>query len=298
VTAAGAPAGGVRPGEGAAAAPRKGSLLPRLLSAFAFIPLLVWLVLLGGWPYLLLLEAVVILGLIEFHRLCRTAGASPHAEVALPAGALLVMFLYQGHTAAAGFMLTGFFLLALVLELFRERPGQALANLGATAFGVFYVGWLGSHLGLLRTGPPAEGGGIERGAAVVLFTFLVTWAGDSGAFFVGRSIGRRRLIPKVSPGKTVEGAIGGLLGSVAAGVLGALFIAPFLGTVHGAVMGALAGIVGPLGDLVESLLKRGAGLKDTAQLIPGHGGVLDRFDSLLFVAPVFHYYLKYMVFQG
>ena len=119
----------------------------------------------------------------------------------------------------------------------------------------------------------------------------------SGAFFVGRWLGRRPLFPAVSPKKTIEGSIGGVGASILAGLAGGAWIVPSLGIRDSVLLGAMAGIVGPIGDLVESLLKRDFGVKDAGELIPGHGGVLDRFDSLFFVAPVVYYYLKYLVFR-
>lgn len=272
------------------------SLSLRVFSAVIFIPILVLLLLRGGWPYLLMVEVVVTLGLLEFYRMAAAKGAVPHTIAGVLAAAGLAGLLYFGHTAAAGLLMTGFFLLVLVLELRRGHPEGSMINLGTSVLGVFYVGWLGGHMGLLRNLPESAGRPADLGAGVVLFTFLVTWGGDTGAYFVGRAWGRRPLFPAVSPRKTVEGAIGGLVAAIVAGLLGGIWVVPELTIGDTIFMGAVAGFVGPLGDLVESLLKRDSGLKDSAAMIPGHGGVLDRFDSLLFVSPVFYYYLKYMVF--
>ena len=199
--------------------------------------------------------------------------------------------------AASGLAVTIFFLLVLVLELQRGRPAGSVGNLGATVLGVFYVGWLGGHLGLLRQMPRSMGAADELGARLVYFTLLITWAGDSGAYFVGRWLGRRPLFAAVSPRKTIEGSLGGVAASILAGLVGGLWIVPMLGIRDSVLLGLVAGIVGPIGDLVESLLKRDFGVKDAGELIPGHGGVLDRFDSLFFVTPVVYYYLKYLVFR-
>lgn len=290
-------------------APAAGSSLPwRVFSAALFLPLLVVLAFVGGWPYLAFVEAVVVLGLLEFYRMAQAKGAWPHTVPGVLAGACLVLLLYLGHGAAAGLLVTTFSLVVLVMELRRGRPEGSILNVGATVLGVFYVGWLGGHLGLLRTLPAEVAGpgplpfgagpGPDTGARVVLFTFLVTWAGDTGAYFVGRARGRTPLFPAVSPKKTAEGTAGGMFASMLAGILGGLWVLPRLGIQDSILLGAVGGIVGPIGDLVESLFKRDSGLKDAGRTIPGHGGVLDRFDSLLFVAPVFYYYFKYMVFRG
>jgi phosphatidate cytidylyltransferase len=273
------------------------SLTRRVLSAALFLPLILGVTWIGGWAYLVFLELLVVLGLVEFFRMARHKGAEPHGRSGVAAGMALVGLMTLGHPAASGLAVTVFFLLVLVLELRRGHPAGSVANLGATVLGVFYVGWLGGHLGLLR-GLPAQAGHPEPlGALVVYFTLLVTWAGDTGAYFVGRAFGRRPLFASVSPKKTVEGAVGGVFVSILAGVAGGAWLLPDLDLRDSILLGAVGGIVGPIGDLVESLLKRDFGVKDAGEVIPGHGGVLDRFDSLFFVAPVVYYYLKYLVFR-
>jgi phosphatidate cytidylyltransferase len=281
-------------------APRsgQGSSLPRrLLSAALWLPLVILAIHLGGWAWLLFIEAMVVLGLFEFYRMARHKGTEPHERAGVAAAAVLAGFMWAGHSAGSAPVVSLFFLLVLVLELRRGRPAGSIANVGATVLGVFYVGWLGGHLGLLRSLPGSVGPAEEVGRRVVYFTFLVTWAGDTGAYFTGRALGRRPLLPSVSPKKTVEGTIGGLAASTLVGLAAGHWMLPQLGPAHAAGLGFLAGVVGPIGDLVESLMKRDSGVKDAGEAIPGHGGVLDRFDSLLFVAPVIYYYLKYLVFH-
>jgi phosphatidate cytidylyltransferase len=275
----------------------RSSLSTRIISAVIFLPVLILLLLQGGWPYLVLVEAIVTLGVLEFYRMAQAKGAMPHTLVGVISAAGLVALLYYGHTAASGLLVTGAFLLVLILELRRGRPEGSMLNIGTTVLGVFYVGWLGGHLGLLRT-LAASAGHPELGAGVIIFTFFVTWSGDTGAYFVGRAWGRHPLYPAVSPRKSVEGAFGGLAAAIVAGFLGRTWLLPELNVIDTLILGLVAGSIGPIGDLVESLMKRDSGLKDSAAMIPGHGGVLDRFDSLLFVSPVFYYYLKYMVFRG
>lgn len=279
-------------------APRStsGSGLPRrVLSAVLWLPLVLGAIHAGGWIWFGLIEAMVVLGSFEFYRMARYKGAEPHALIGVAAGAALAGFMWAGHAAASAPIVTLFFLVVLVLELRRRRPAGSIANLGATVLGVFYVGWLGGHLGLLRSLPDGSGHPGGFGERAVYFTFLVTWAGDTGAYFTGRAIGRRPLLAEVSPKKTLEGTAGGLAASTLAGLAGGVWVVPQLGIHHAVSLGFLAGVVGPIGDLVESLMKRDFGVKDAGEVIPGHGGVLDRFDSLLFVAPVIYYYVKYLV---
>ncbi|MDZ4804773.1 MAG: phosphatidate cytidylyltransferase [Candidatus Eisenbacteria bacterium] len=273
------------------------SLVRRVVSGILLLPVVLLLVHRGGWPFLLFIEAMVVLGSVEFFRMARHKGADPHHWLGVLAAAALAALMYEGHNAASGLAVTIFFLLVLVLELQRGRPAGSVGNLGATVLGVFYVGWLGGHLGLLRQMPRSMGAADELGARLVYFTLLITWAGDSGAYFVGRWLGRRPLFAAVSPRKTIEGSLGGVAASILAGLVGGLWIVPMLGIRDSVLLGLVAGIVGPIGDLVESLLKRDFGVKDAGELIPGHGGVLDRFDSLFFVTPVVYYYLKYLVFR-
>jgi phosphatidate cytidylyltransferase len=267
------------------------SLGARFLSAVVFIPLLVFVSTRGGWYFLAFLLAMVLGGMIEFYRMIRARGGSPHAFLGIAGGLALVALTFHGRAEALGPVMATLLLALLTVELLKG-PAGAIFNVGSTLLGVVYVAGFGSHLGLLRQIDPA------LGSSLVLCVFLVTWSGDTGAFFIGRLLGRRRLYARVSPGKSVEGAVGGILFSVAAGLAGAKWLATGLTLYQGLVLGLVAGIVGPIGDLAESMLKRDSGVKDSSSLIPGHGGVLDRFDSLLFVSPVIYYYLKLMVLRN
>jgi phosphatidate cytidylyltransferase len=185
-------------------------------------------------------------------------------------------------------------LLALVMMVFKHGT-FTLPNAACTVAGTLYVGLAFAHVVLLRfvdqTPVTATGlGTMPAGAAYLWLAFVGTWASDTFAFFVGSQFGRRKLAPAVSPGKTIEGAAGGLAGSILA-VTGMGYLCHFhLG--HSAAIGLLVGVVAPLGDLVESSLKRYCCVKDSGCLLPGHGGVLDRFDSIMFAVPAVYYYLQ------
>jgi phosphatidate cytidylyltransferase len=170
------------------------------------------------------------------------------------------------------------------------EPGeiaQAGARLGIAAFGIFYLGALTPLLGMLQRDA-------AHGRAWVLLALAVTFGNDTGAYFAGRGFGRHKLYPAVSPAKTVEGGIGGLVASVAVMFLARATLARWL-TIADCLLVALpAAVLGPVGDLVESLIKRAAGVKDSGRLIPGHGGVLDRIDALLFVAAWVFVYATYL----
>jgi len=157
-------------------------------------------------------------------------------------------------------------------------------EISVTCFGLFYVPYLFGYLLLLR--------GLETGRTWVFFLFLTVWAGDTGAYYIGTRYGKRKLFPKVSPKKTLEGSAGGLLCSlIAGGGMQLFFSLPLRGVMSMACLGAGLGLIGQIGDLAESILKRSSGIKDSGVLFPGHGGVLDRFDSILFAAPALYYLL-------
>jgi phosphatidate cytidylyltransferase len=132
---------------------------------------------------------------------------------------------------------------------------------------------------------------LEGGEFLIFFLVLVTWAGDAGAYYTGRSLGRRQLAPVISPNKTVEGLLGGLILAVAAALVARAWFLPSFSVADCVAIGLLLTMAGALGDLTESVLKRSAGVKDSGTVIPAHGGMLDRLDSLLFAAPAFYYYV-------
>jgi len=164
--------------------------------------------------------------------------------------------------------------------LFRFRTLETVwPRLGMTAFGVIYAGVLLTFLALAKRDGGAHGGDW-------LYLILMTgWFGDTGAYFAGRAFGRTKLYPAISPGKTWAGAVGGLAGSFGGAALANLWFFPELGWVHGAVLTVVGGALGQCGDLVESMWKRARGVKDSGRLLPGHGGILDRVDAVIFIAP-------------
>ena len=182
----------------------------------------------------------------------------------------------------------------MVLELFRRDGEFAVFHISSTLFGVFYVGWLGSHIILLRLlgeGVPGD----DVGGFFVLLAFALAWGADTGAYFTGHAFGRRKLLPRVSPNKSVEGAVGGVVFGVVVAFVAKMTFAGFLAYGDVAVLGFVSPVMAALGDLVESLMKRDVRIKDTSHALPGHGGMLDRFDSVLFVAPFVYYYLRFIL---
>ncbi|HYM80569.1 MAG TPA: phosphatidate cytidylyltransferase [Candidatus Limnocylindria bacterium] len=272
------------------------SLALRVVSGLLFLPLLILLARAGGWAFWVFVAVQVALGLAEFYRMMQRRGLRPYVRLGIAAALGLLWVCLRPHTPHVAFLLTSVLLLVLALELRRPEARQRVEDIAVTCFGVLYVGWLSAHLVLLRELPWRAGTSYADGASFVLLAFLVTWSCDTGAYAVGRVFGRNRPWTRISPRKSVEGAFGGLAAAVIAAFVARAWFAPYLDVRDAALLGVLVGVFAQVGDLVESLLKRDAEHGDSSELIPGHGGVLDRFDSLYFAAPVVFYYLMIVVF--
>jgi len=269
-------------------------ILPRLAVILVGVPCLYLITLRGGVFFLILTDVIIFLGLREFYALMKAKGYQPFELLGYFCGLAISWYAWK-QGAVIPLIMTGSLLLIMIREVFRRDMSQSLAHIAVTVFGIMYVGWLGSHLVMLRQLPASLGMDDNMGARLVFYVALVTWATDTGAYLFGVALGRRKLIPRISPNKTVEGAVGGLITAGIVGWLCTKGITPFLTPFAGAASGIFAGLMAQLGDLVESMIKRDAGIKDTAELIPGHGGILDRFDSLLFTVPVLYYYFRFFI---
>jgi phosphatidate cytidylyltransferase len=289
------------PGIGAPAATGRASsrwaLAWRIASGVVFVPVLVLLASAGGTAFLAFVALEVTLGLTEFYRMMRGRGLNPFQPLGVASGLALLWVSYRPLTPHVGFLMTGVLLLVLALELRRPEARQRVEDIAVTSFGVLYVGWLSAHFVLLRELPWQVGRSYADGASFVLLAFFLTWSCDTGAYTVGRLFGRNRPWTRISPRKSVEGAVGGLLFAAAAAFVARRWFAPYLALHDAVVLGLLVGVFAQVGDLVESLLKRDAAHADSSDFIPGHGGVLDRFDSLYFAAPLVYYYLQIVVFR-
>jgi phosphatidate cytidylyltransferase len=286
----------VEPGPKPAAKGPGWSLGLRIVSGLAFVPLLILLAHVGGIAFWLFTALQVSLGLIEFYRMMERRGLRPYLRLGIAAALGLLWVCYRPDTPHVGFLMTAVLLLVLALELRRPEARQRVEDMAVTCFGVLYVGWLSAHLVLLRELPWRAGTSYAEGASFVLLAFFVTWSCDSGAYAIGRLFGRNRPWTHISPRKSVEGAIGGLVAACAAAFIARAWFAHYLAVRDAIVLGFLVGVFAQVGDLVESLLKRDTDHGDSSDLIPGHGGILDRFDSLYFAAPLVFYYLAIVVF--
>jgi phosphatidate cytidylyltransferase len=258
----------------------------RLATAAVVLPLLLGLIVFAPAAATVGLVALVgLLGLFEFYALLSARQIAPYRTLGvLLALAIGVEVAWPRSTFGALWAASALLVTWALLGRGREI-GDRVQSAGGTLLGALYLGALCGTIAGLRLVAPAE-----RGAWRILLLLAVIMAADTAAYFVGQVIGRHKLAPSVSPGKTWEGFAGGLLG----GTLGALAVRaaflPDLPLRHAAALGLVVAALGTVGDLVESVLKRWAGVKDSGTMFPGHGGVLDRLDSLLFGAPVLYYY--------
>lgn len=284
------------------------NLTLRLITAGALIPPLLWVIAVGGVPYVAVVIGIALIGLHEFYNFIAAKGATPHRLLGSAATALLPIVVYVGDPFWATSLMTAVLLAVMIVHLAKAEIREAIVSLSATFFGVIYVGWLLAHAVsvrfihrelLLRYGDAARVIDPDAGVFFMILCLAAAIGSDTGAYIVGRAYGRRPLAPAISPNKTVEGALGGLaIGALLAAAAKLVFdyaIPGGLSSEFGLLAAFLFGIAiacaATLGDLVESLLKRDAHLKDAGHLLPGVGGVLDRIDSVLLAIPVTYYLL-------
>lgn len=287
----------------------------RIVSAIVAIALVLMAIVLGGWYFTLAIGVVVFLGQREYFQLVRAKGIAPAAKTTLVLSQLiLVTAAISSSLTDAIFPLTG----ALICFYLLFQPNLAtIADISTSILGLFYGGYLPSYWIRLRVGfvPTSTPVSIASANPSLLEFWSQSWmhpklfppalivtflafgaiiAADISAYIMGKWLGRTQL-SHISPKKTVEGTIFGILGSIAVAELGAWYLEWPYWQITGLVLGVLIGIVSLLGDLTESMMKRDAGVKDSGQLIPGHGGILDRTDSYVFTAPLVYYFVTLLL---
>lgn len=269
--------------------------MKRLLTAVIVLPFLIASILVASlwWVFALLAVAAMVLGLWEFYALAKQLQLKPDAATGYVAGAILITIALQSDPAItlAGslFVVIVFTAITMVAATLRGAPfDKMIPSVGATLLGILYIPLLGSHLLSIRTGFSPT-----LSAHLLSFFFLVLMGADAGAYYIGRALGKHKLAPSISPGKTWEGVAGGIAAALAMGALAHFWFFRELPLKYILPLAVLMTVVGILGDLAESALKRGAGAKDAATLLPGHGGLLDRLDSLLFNAPLIYYFARF-----
>lgn len=270
----------------------------RLVTAAVLLPLFVATIVVGGVLFLGAVATLTAVGIVEFHGFARDKPyrARPLSGVALGVAIPALLYWMPGDPLATGALMTAGVAGIAAAQMLDGNGREMIASVAFTLLGSLYAGWLFGHMILLReVAREMPGAPYWSGAVLLGVPLALTWVNDTVAYFAGRRWGRRRLLERVSPGKSWAGAVV----AFAATVVASLLVLPWLdlgpagfGIADALAVGALLGVAAPLGDLVESAFKRDAGLKDSSQLVPGHGGVLDRFDSALFTVPVFYHYLR------
>jgi phosphatidate cytidylyltransferase len=291
--------------------------MTRVLSALVLLPVVIGAIwFLPPWGTFVLAEAAAVLAFFEYRTIARALGVSVHGGVGVIGVALVCYAMWVGDTLSGEpnwhneflvvpnlvyLILMAALIVVGALAIARGRPSpEVLADASATMFGSIYVGLPLGALAAIRGefGDLAARGDLlgayGDGRAAVLLLLLVIVVSDSAQYYTGRAFGRRPLSPTISPKKTVEGAVGGVLFGMLAMVAGGYFVFFGLPLWLLALAGATISLLGIVGDLFESLLKRSAGVKDSSNLIPGHGGVLDRIDSWLFAAPVYYVFVRFV----
>ncbi|MDI6765646.1 MAG: phosphatidate cytidylyltransferase [Bacteroidota bacterium] len=311
--------------------------LRRIITAAIAIPIIILICMAGGIFFLSFIILISSLALIEFYKLAERKGAKPLLTVGVLAGILVNLSFYHvklrdftvGLLETYGILIpfpsqSQLLIITIIviivilklIELFRNN-GSAILNVSSTLAGIFYVSlFFGTFIGLRElfvpfdfpmgryfqspdcyTNPEIINQVYQWGGYTVISVLAMIWICDTAAFYIGSAFGKHKLFPRVSPNKSWEGAIGGFLFAVMGAVATKFLILPYLSLGSAIILGIIVGIFGQIGDLIESLFKRDAGVKDSSNFIPGHGGILDRFDSLLLVSPIVYLYLDFVLFS-
>ena len=259
-------------------------LSQRVKAALVFVPLVLILIYFGGWPFNLFVLALLLVAAFEYVRMFEQMGHRPSLILVMIGVALFVLQRWFWQGAYFGPLLTLVIFLTAVWALvdYERHGGDAAVGFALNLAGILYLGWVGGSFIPMRA--------LVDGRGWLLTALPAVWLADSGAYFIGRWLGVRKMTPRLSPGKTWAGLIGGILTGTAFGPLLVLlwravgFLPPTTPLWQGALMGCVLAVLTPVGDLLISLFKRTAGVKDTGNLIPGHGGILDRIDSWIWAA--------------
>jgi phosphatidate cytidylyltransferase len=270
--------------------------MKRILTAIVGLPILLYTV----WspiPYffIALIAIAVTLALAEFYGLASKVGAKPQALAGYAAALVIIASFVYNEPLLAIVALSVLVIGSLAAAVFKpDEIKESLLSVSATLFGVVYVALLAGCLAGVRMIPDtfAAMSATHFSSKLITTFFAMVMMTDTGAYYTGRTIGRHKLAPRISPGKTIEGAVGGFVAAIAAGPLCKLIFFHEFPIAHALLLGAAIGAVGQIGDLAESMLKRSANVKDSGKLLPGHGGVLDRIDSILFCAPLLYFYSR------
>ncbi len=269
------------------------NLSTRVIAALIGVPLIVILSLIGKIPFLLFTLCIGLISYFEYSKMVRNKHSYTNKFIGYFAVALIIINEYKNFFDYRIFFLC-LIVLLLILELFRDKE-SAIANLGTTLLGIFYIGFFSAAILDLREFYSDSAFTYAQGGYLIISILASIWICDSAAYFIGSAYGLHKLMPRVSPNKSWEGAVAGFVFAIAGMVAAREIALDFLTLRDAFAIGFIVGLFGQIGDLIESLLKRDSHVKDSSSIIPGHGGILDRFDSLLFTAPIVYLYLTLFV---
>lgn len=267
----------------------------RTVISITFAPLILLSAWQGGYIFFAVVTSIVLLALNEFYDLATQKVTYPVRFFGFGVAIASCYLFFINRAEYLWILLSVTFVLLLIFELFRNEVAPIL-NVATTFMGVFYVAILLGFLLLIRELPDGSTFHYLLGGKWVILIFLSIWVCDSAAYMLGARLGRHKLFERVSPNKTIEGAIFGFIFALLTAYVSWLIYLHEMRLLHVLVIGGLCGTLGQISDLVESLFKRDARVKDASNLIPGHGGILDRFDSEILVAPAVFFYLRFVVF--
>jgi phosphatidate cytidylyltransferase len=263
--------------------------IKRWITGVIAVPLLFGIIVFGGeTAFSVLIIFASLTGMHEYNRMAFTKGLFLEKMETMLIALFILLTAFFANLPLLLAVLTFAVMTVLILNLLRIRKqGLDMMLAGRVILGILYIPLLMAHFILIRRTP--------SGVLWIFFILVLAFTGDIAAYYIGRRFGKRKLLPEVSPGKTVEGTMGLVAGSIAGCLLFRQFVFPILPVAHAVVLGLVGSVVGQLGDLSESALKRAAGVKDSGTLLPGHGGILDRLDCLMFITPFVFYYQDYVL---
>lgn len=271
--------------------------LKRVFTATIFIAIMIVTTLLGGVVWSALIYTLIFLGTSELIKLLNSKGIYPLRGLVMFFNLLLVILAYFDKPEYFIHVIIFAFIIVFVTFLFQKRK-ISVNDVATTIFSIIYTGLLPAHFILIRNIKiiGSQQSIIELSMGYLLLVLMVIWTSDIAAYYVGKNFGKKLLCPDISPKKTIEGAIGGTLFGIIMSISMGFLIN--LNLIHSTILGLIIVILAQLGDLCESLIKRDADVKDSGNILPGHGGILDRADSYVFSAPAAYYYIKFVILSG
>ncbi|MCT4595619.1 MAG: phosphatidate cytidylyltransferase [Anaeromicrobium sp.] len=261
-------------------------MLTRIISALVAIPIFLYVVFKGDNTLTIGVLLVSTLAIIEFFNAFNNIEIKPSKSIGIISCIALFAINMFSHEPISFLPLWFFSMGALALVKMVLDNKFTIKDTVVTITGLFYVSFLANHIALMTKN--------ENYGKFVWLIFIIAWATDTCAYFTGYLFGKNKLCPQISPKKTIEGALGGILGSVLVSIIYSYYFIPKY-VIHFAIIGLIGSILGQIGDLVASMFKRYCEIKDYGKIMPGHGGILDRFDSILFTAPLVYYYVTFML---